>query len=346
MDCLNDIIKENITITTINNIIQKCDNIEDYKYAKHLLFVSDIKKESVNNIKIILNHKKEKGMEYGLNRSKFEFNTHWGQRKLLLTEIQFLTNYYHLFNNTQKYVLYIGAAHGIHIPILSKFFPEINFILFDPRKFSIKETPKIKIFNKYFTNDDAIYYKNNLTNFMFICDIRTQDIGKTSDIQTNDIIIGDDMKLQMDWHIILNPIKSHLKFRLPWNTSNLNYLSGDIYLQPWTGKFSTETRLVPFDNNMKEYNSKIYDDELYYHNVINRIKYYTGYKINTKYFCHCYNCSLEITILKHYMNKILNKEYNYDNIEKISKYITYKLSKNKYKSLFDKKIKVSTKIIE
>ena len=51
-----------------------------------------------------------------------------GQRKLLVSEINFLTNYSHLSNT----VLYIGASPGIHLNTLIKLFPNIkNWIFYD-----------------------------------------------------------------------------------------------------------------------------------------------------------------------------------------------------------------------
>ena len=43
---------------------------------------------------------------------------HWGQRKLLLNEIYFISNYGKNINN----IIYVGAAAGFHIQLLSKMF--------------------------------------------------------------------------------------------------------------------------------------------------------------------------------------------------------------------------------
>ena len=57
---------------------------------------------------------------------------HWGQRKLLFSEIEFLTLYGHL----AKTVVYAGAAPGTHINYLSKeLFPEHKWVLVDPAPF-------------------------------------------------------------------------------------------------------------------------------------------------------------------------------------------------------------------
>ena len=54
-------------------------------------------------------------------------NCHIGQRKLLLTEIQFLTN------KKSGVVVYAGSAPGNHIPVLLKIFPnKFKWILIDP----------------------------------------------------------------------------------------------------------------------------------------------------------------------------------------------------------------------
>src|SRR5262245_53966686 len=66
---------------------------------------------------------------------------HWGQRKLLLSEIMFLTQWGHLAN----IVVYAGAAPSDHTPYLQSLFPNHTFILIDPRPFSIKSTDRIKI---------------------------------------------------------------------------------------------------------------------------------------------------------------------------------------------------------
>ena len=58
-----------------------------------------------------------------LKKIKYK-NLHWGQRKLLLSEIDFLTDFIDLSKNKQKIlIIYAGAADGKHISLLSKMFP-------------------------------------------------------------------------------------------------------------------------------------------------------------------------------------------------------------------------------
>lgn len=71
---------------------------------------------------------------------KLKYHNHWGQRKLLLTEIDLLT--YALEKNDDPIdIIYAGAAHGIHLPYLFHLFPNIRLHLYDPAVFSEKLLP-------------------------------------------------------------------------------------------------------------------------------------------------------------------------------------------------------------
>ena len=76
---------------------------------------------------------KDHSLPYRRNVKK---NTiHWGQRKLLIGEIEFLTRYWDPVKYPTPVVLYVGAASGEHLIILGKLFPTIRWILIDPAKF-------------------------------------------------------------------------------------------------------------------------------------------------------------------------------------------------------------------
>ena len=143
---------------------------------------------------------------------KFTYKNHWGQRKLLLTEIDFL-NYCLKYRDEKIHILYAGAAHGTHLPFLLNLFPNLTFHLYDPAdsngfdknlmpfvergQIFINEYYHLKYKNLhknlpftrdrskapdgygYFTNDVALHYKNkffkpeeNFSNLLFISDIR------------------------------------------------------------------------------------------------------------------------------------------------------------------------------
>jgi hypothetical protein len=78
-----------------------------------------------------------------VNGFKCKSGVHIGQRKLFLSEIQFLTNFY--IKNPQLlkskkivYVVYAGAAPAHHTFYLATYFPHIRFILVDPNRFELR----------------------------------------------------------------------------------------------------------------------------------------------------------------------------------------------------------------
>jgi hypothetical protein len=73
---------------------------------------------------------------------KTNLGLHIGQRKLLLSEVQFLTN------NTQKYCIYPGSAPSHKTHFLANLFPDVKLILIDPNIFEIKLVDNGDLFRK------------------------------------------------------------------------------------------------------------------------------------------------------------------------------------------------------
>ena len=91
-------------------------------------------------------------------RSKQDKTTfHFGQRKLMLSEIEFLTNVSKELSEIDKKIclLYAGAAPDIHIAMLINMFPFIEYILVGPAKFEMdisKPIAKYKLTNDFFSD--------------------------------------------------------------------------------------------------------------------------------------------------------------------------------------------------
>lgn len=207
---------------------------------------------------------------------------HWGQRKLHLSEVEFFTLYWDAKVIPNPICVYAGAAPGTHIVLLSQMFPAFTFHLYDPAKFDIQETPKIKLFNEYFTNEVAGRYAGRKDVFL-VSDIRTADYKSSqrdelkirgitqydetgapvgpydlikeafdsAEIKNEDQIWGD-MGMQQEWVLVMNPEHALLKFRLPYALGGkdriVQYLKGLVYWQIWPPQTSTETRLKPVRN--------------------------------------------------------------------------------------------------
>ena len=238
-----------------------------------------------------------------------KFAIHWGQLKLMLSEIEFLSIYWDINLIPNPTCVYAGAAPGIHITLLSQMFPKINFDLYDPADFKIKETPRIKIFNKKFDDDVATLYSNR-NDVFFISDIRTADYKKIQQealtrrginkfekngkpigpyllikealaeaASINEDQIWSDMTMQEHWVHLINPAHALIKFRLPYPLNGedikVKYLKGIVYWQIWPPQTSTETRLKPVKNSQNVYESADwniieYEQWCFHHNTVDR----------------------------------------------------------------------------
>jgi hypothetical protein len=185
-----------------------------------------------------------------------------------------------------------------------------------------------------------------LKNAFYISDIR---FSIMADNRPYDIDIVWNSSQQYNWLSILKPRAYMLKFRLPFHqplerinmdkipeqyidavkedfayskklgidfledyeNDNFNYLKGDVFIQPWPGTGSTETRLVGETMELKNYGSYLdYEKKFAYYNLIRSIGLFENPLANKKLgFDHCGDCSLEYKIWKDYADKY-NKKMN------------------------------------
>lgn len=173
---------------------------------------------------------------------------HIGQRKLLLSEIEFLSYVYgKLGNKAKEYtVVYAGAADGEHIPfMINRFFKGVfkEWHLYDePHRFkkALRSVPGVTIVpyvdpnsvKGYFTEYHyPIYAKQKI---VFISDIRRE---------TNNRMVKEDNDLQNEAVMTMNPKFAMLKFRFPFDGKNHTVLDGRRLLQCWAKQDSAEVRL-------------------------------------------------------------------------------------------------------
>lgn len=227
---------------------------------------------------------------------------HWGQRKLLLSEIEFLTQVGRAALEGAT-VVYAGAAPGSHMDYLSSLFPFVHFILVDPAPFTVRPSDRIEIIQDLFTDELAVDISSKHDNVFFISDIRTAD----PDTDSGDEVerkVASDMESQKRWHLLLNSKRSMLKFRLPWDSSSSVYLDGDIYLPVWGPQTTTECRLITSRENpkaMRVYDHEKYERQMFYFNRVTRTSLYRHGVSHGEGLDHCYDCRAEIEILYRYM---------------------------------------------
>lgn len=272
---------------------------------------------------------------------------HLGQFKLFFAELLFLTK--HIQSNSITKVLYVGAAEGYHISKLADLFPDVLFDLWDPRKFDLEPRDNIKIYRQFFTDDRAEAYAADNDKILFMCDIRTLDIGKLKKENEGhkiDDLIMDDMTMQANWVKIIKPVYAYLKFRLPWFENYLSpYLPGTIYLQPYSPT-STEVRLMT--NNYfeyVEYDSKEHDEKIAYFSFFIRFANNSCYSrwrhIFQKYHLRdCWDNAYALYVVDYYLREIHNIQSDDRVGELFMEILNFHTKKygKKYDIVFDKRL--------
>jgi hypothetical protein len=260
---------------------------------------------------------------------------HWGQMKLLISEIEFLTPFFgDRFN-----VVYAGAAPGVHMPILAEMFPTLHFILVDPAPSMITtgEYPNITVRREFMTDQLAHSLRENHTNeLLFISDIRIGSDDANESEHAMQERIHRDMESQRVWIHIMNPQSSMLKFRLPWNLDNnkTEYPAGVVLLPVYGKRLTHEARLV-VDRGADaiSYDNTLYEGQMAFFNQNLRAALYPSEScvcsiLNLKYRPiegqpnpspkRCYDCTAFQVIVGEYLQKsgkVRESQLNYRTIE-------------------------------
>jgi cap2 methyltransferase len=219
-----------------------------------------------------------------------------------MSEIEFLT----LVPRDQlrnAEVVYAGAAPGTHVDMLCRLFPAVHFTLVDPAPFTVRASERIDILRENFTDELArqLRYRFRDRVLLFISDIRNIDLD-VDGLEEGEAKILSDMRAQQQWHVLMRPFRSMLKFRLPWDDGVSEYLAGDIYLPVWGRQSTTECRLITGVDSLAraEYNHKKYESQLFYFNCVLRPSLYS-HGVCAEGVDHCYDCKAEVEILKRYL---------------------------------------------
>ena len=176
----------------------------------------------------------------------------------------------------------------------------------------------IKTHVEYFTDDVARHWSKQKDKFVIFC----SDIRLTP--PTEEQVIKD-MTMQLNWWKIMNPEFAMFKFRLPCQKGKTLYPKGEIYIQPFPGPTSTETRLIVKKNApIIEYDNTEYESRLFYHNTTSRFKKYHcilgNLDLKSDHLDNCYDCVSFINIAKDYL------QFKYPSMKSVDlKQKTYKL---------------------
>ncbi len=259
---------------------------------------------------------------------------HWGQMKLLISEIEFLTPFY----GKRLHVVYAGAAPGIHMLILADMFPTFHFIMVDPAPFmpAVGNRSSITLINDFMTDELARKFREEYNDeLLFICDIRVgaEDARNETDLAQQERI-HKDMEAQRGWVRIMRPESSMLKFRLPWNLGDgkTQYAAGIVRLPVYGKRLTHEARLI-VDRDAPDilYDNALYEGQMAYFNQVLRPSLYPSEacvfhmlgmepRYDSKLSSHsrCYDCTAFQAIVAEYLvaaGKIKRSRLVYTDIE-------------------------------
>ncbi len=272
-------------------------------------------KEKLNKVDFshILDFGSARKLPYRRRNNEFKITLSWEQRKLLLSEIFFLSEY----GNLSSTVLYIGAAPGNHINYLSSLFPIHKFILYDSSDFHLVNSDNLVVNKGDFSDQTAFSFVNK--DILFMSNINKDPISEY------DKMVKYNMECQQRWHLIMKPKMSLMQFRLPYEPGETEYLVGDIYFQSWIPSTSTECIMITNSDRIKIYDHTEYEQIMYRHNLLTRIQWF-AHNIRGEGIDHCYDCRLEIDILQKYIKKV-NKIIDENEIRLRTKYLSQDISK-------------------
>jgi hypothetical protein len=266
-------------------------------------------------------------------------NRHWGQRKLYMSEMYFLTRFLETLES-KALVVYVGAGPGEHLDDLCFKFPKVHFDLYDTTKIILdKKITNATIYTRYFTNEDAERYSliKDIPLFL-ISDIRNTKMRVNRKIETNkknesgnDSLIEKDMAMQKEWCNIIKPTQALLKFRVSWY-SDTTYFDGEVQFQLWAGNHSTELRLIPdLKKKLVKYYHKEIEEKCFFYNENVRPKLFT--LANSRNPLNCYEYEMELQIFKDYLIKFDSSTTSKnvtDRATRLSKKLTCVLKKRKH----------------
>jgi hypothetical protein len=317
-------------------------------------------------------------MEYHSRQSVKKNVVAWGQRKLGLALIQFLSKYLSETSVINPIVIYAGAAPGENIAFVAKFFKNVIFHLYDPRDYMIDiNDPSVYLYQNnegikpqhriilhtgeqhgWFTDEIANYWKNyqaTIGGVYFISDIRSTNHAVENSQQFEEGVWRD-MVAQANWVKIIKPVRSQLKFRLPYDlgvnssikqmfpTMKIPYLPGIIYKGIYNKPTSTESRLVTPNHKDSDYEDVLYDfkeyeSKMFYFNTEVKEKFQfiniLDNSFNPVYpdeLLNDYNSMAETFIWVELM-KYLNIPVNLNNVKKLCDNFTKAIALDKGKSL-------------
>lgn len=180
-------------------------------------------------------------IEYRRNflSKRYRPSIHIGQRKLFMNELQFLNNYVKFVNKTEKrevFVIYAGGSPGHHIYELSRYYPNVTFIIIDPSR------------HQSYVSDHLVVYENQPCYYRRVIyyDIRNYIVYDLINLDALESLLDTEYKVFIIRELCTSELLLDIKKQLPTNAKI--YLWSDIRTDnSEAGKFGKDI------NDFREY---------------------------------------------------------------------------------------------
>jgi len=213
---------------------------------------------------------------------------HWGQRKLMITEIRFLTECVSVGGSDMISVLYAGCRPGWHISGLLDLFPTVKILGIDLEPPGSDLHPRFEYAQMRLEDVPPETFQ--------MVDHMIADIGTSRSLNE----ISDHLHIMVEAGRKVRRT-SMIKLRLDHMEDSILIPEGDIHLSPWRGRFSDECRLV-FDSgaHLRFLNTGLMRRRMYYFNRHCRTSVQRG-RESLLIACPCHDCNLETAILQRHL---------------------------------------------
>jgi hypothetical protein len=219
-----------------------------------------------------LEHKLENNEKCG---EVYKPDIHMISRQLFITELYFLNEVVKYTSTIKSYVIYAGGSPGYHLYELSKYYPNIVFIIIDTNPcvlYELVPISKTQYIKKEIHKSPYVHYVKNIDNIQRILksNVKFYIINKPC---TTDLLI----KL----NIVLfsrNPV--YLWSNVGTNLSDYEILDNIVMHYDWMKNIKSKMNMIKLD--VPFYNTKIHSIQKH----INNIKINTELELLTNYTKH------------------------------------------------------------
>ena len=217
-------------------------------------------------------------------------------RRELIETVEFLTLSLIPSEINQYVFVFVGAAPGYDVAYLRKLFPDLKFILFDPKPILQLIEGDTEIHQELFTNEWARQLKARYKKKKILLQCYTRVSSKKFE---------ENLHMIRNWHRIMEVHRGAYEMTLPYDSDGFSlFLKGALYFPVWSKPAGADCRLITnFDTKkLVPYRHRYHEEAMAYFNCVTRTCIYTANELPMPgVYDACYDCTAERRILSEYV---------------------------------------------